>query len=166
MTKILATDLDRTLLPNGHWPADPQAIEMFNELTVRHGVLVVYVTGRNLDLTEKAIEEYGVRYPDILCGDVGTTIRKYSGGNWSSDEGWSTHVARTSPRWDAGQVRQAVAGIAGMREQEKEHLNPFKQSYYVDHEQKDDVLQQVKERVVLRRDGLVGLQPGQRLAVI
>ena len=50
--RILATDLDRTLLPNGSWPADPSAIDLFNELTERHGVTVVYVTGRNLDLAE------------------------------------------------------------------------------------------------------------------
>ena len=59
--RILATDLDRTLLPNGSWPADPGAIALFNDLTERHDVLVVYVTGRNLNLAESAIEEYGIR---------------------------------------------------------------------------------------------------------
>ena len=57
--KILATDLDRTLLPNGSWPPDPGAIDLFNELTEKHDVLDVYVTGRNLALTQKAIKEYG-----------------------------------------------------------------------------------------------------------
>lgn len=32
------------------------------------------VTGRNLGLTEKAIQEYGVRHPDILCGDSDSDI--------------------------------------------------------------------------------------------
>ena len=31
--KILATDLDRTLLPNGNWESDSDAITMFNDLT-------------------------------------------------------------------------------------------------------------------------------------
>ena len=145
--RILATDLDRTLLPNGHWPADPNAIAMFNDLTRQHDALVVYVTGRNLNLTEKAIAEYGVRHPDILCGDVGTTIRKYQNSSWSFDDGWTAHVARMSPRWDAGSIRDAVADVAGLREQEKEHLNPFKQSYYVDHSKKDDILKAVDGRV-------------------
>jgi len=43
--KILATDLDRTLLPNGSWENDSEAISLFNELTEKHGVHVVYVTG-------------------------------------------------------------------------------------------------------------------------
>ena len=153
--KILATDLDRTLLPNGSWQADDEAIDLFNELTERHGVLVVYVTGRNLALTETAIREYGVRYPDVLCGDVGTSIRRHEQSEWKLDEGWIAHVGRVSPRWDAGEISDAVSGIAGMREQESEHLNRFKQSYYVEHHRKDEVLKKVDERVKGRFDEVI-----------
>jgi len=153
--KILATDLDRTLLPNGSWKADPDAIAMFNELTATHDVLVVYVTGRNLALTESAIQEYGVRYPDVLCGDVGTSIRKYVDGEWHFDEGWITHVRHASPRWDAAAIRDAVSGIAGMREQEAEHLNQFKQSYYVEHDKNAEVLAQVDKVVKGRFDEVI-----------
>jgi sucrose-6F-phosphate phosphohydrolase len=144
--RILATDLDRTLLPNGSWPADPGAIDLFNELTVRHGVFVVYVTGRNLDLTERAIEQYGVRHPDVLIGDVGTSIRKYEQGGWEDHDGWAAHVRQASPRWDADAIRRAIAGLDGLREQEREHCGPFKQSYYVDHDRNEAVLDVVRER--------------------
>ena len=150
--RILATDLDRTLLPNGHWRADPEAIPLFNELTRDHDVLLVYVTGRNLQLTEAAIREFGVRPPDVLCSDVGTMIRQYRDGEWHLDDGWQRLVQRASPRWDAAAVGSAVADVPGMREQESEHLNQFKQSYYVDHERKDAVLQAVRERVENRFD--------------
>ncbi|MEJ2310004.1 MAG: HAD-IIB family hydrolase [Gammaproteobacteria bacterium] len=145
--RILATDLDRTLLPNGNWPADPGAIDLFNELTEQHGVLVVYVTGRNLDLTEHAIREYGVRHPHVLIGDVGTSIRKYDGKAWEALKGWDRHVRHSSPRWDAEAVREAAAGIEGLVEQEREHCGPFKQSYYVDHEKRDDILRLVDARI-------------------
>jgi HAD superfamily hydrolase (TIGR01484 family) len=150
--RILATDLDRTLLPNGRWQADPEAIPLFNELTRSNDVLLVYVTGRNLALTEAAIREYGVRHPDVLCGDVGTTIRKYRDNEWHFDRGWEELIHRASPRWNAGEVRAAVADIQGMREQESEHLNQFKQSYYVDHSRKGAVLAAVDERVSGRFD--------------
>lgn len=145
--KILATDLDRTLLPNGSWNADAGAVELFNELTTKNGVLVVYVTGRNLELTENAINEFGVRHPDILVGDVGTSIRKYENDGWTFDEGWIAHVKKASPRWDGAAIRDAVAGVRGIREQEKEHLNQFKQSYYVEHERNEEILEEI--------DGLV-----------
>ena len=153
--KILATDLDRTLLPNGSWECDREAINLFNDLTEKHGVLVVYITGRNLALTENAINEFGVRYPNILCGDVGTSIRKYENGKWTVDHGWIDHVKRESPRWDAMAIREAVAGIDGMREQESEHLNQFKQSYYVEHEKNDQVLKKVNERVKGKFDEVI-----------
>jgi len=153
--KILATDLDRTLLPNGSWPADAGAIDLFNELTQRHDVLVVYVTGRNLALTENAIGEFGIRYPHVLIGDVGTSIRKYGQNGWMPHAGWDVHVQRTSPRWDVDAVRSAVAGVDGLTEQEREHCGPFKQSYYVDHDRNEDVLKAVDERVKGRFDEVI-----------
>lgn len=153
--RIVATDLDRTLLPNGHWPADPEAIPLFNELTARDDVLVVYVTGRNLELTEKAISEFGVRHPDVLCGDVGTTIRRHQDGEWHFDAGWEDLIHEVSPRWDAGQIRQALAGIEGIVEQEPEHLNQFKQSYYTDHNRTDEILAEVRQAVGDRFDEVI-----------
>jgi sucrose-6-phosphatase len=153
--KILATDLDRTLLPNGSWAADDEAIDLFNELTTKQDLLVVYVTGRNLALTEQAIKEYGVRYPDILCGDVGTSIREYRNGIWAFDDGWISHVKHASPKWDAAAIREAVSGIDGMREQEEEHLNQFKQSYYVEHDRNAEILEQVDELVNGRFDEVI-----------
>jgi HAD superfamily hydrolase (TIGR01484 family) len=153
--RILATDLDRTLLPNGSWPADPDAIGRFNELTERHGVTVVYVTGRNLDLTERAISEYGVRHPHILIGDVGTSIRRSGPNGWEIHEGWIDHVRRASPAWDAEAIRDAVAGLEGLVEQEREHCGPFKQSYYVEHDRSDAVLGEVDARVRDRFDEVI-----------
>ena len=153
--KILATDLDRTLLPNGSWPPDPGAIDLFNELTQKYGVRVVYVTGRNLDLTEQAINEFGVRYPDVLIGDVGTSIRVYEEGTWQLHHGWENHVRQASPRWDAGAVRAAVAGIEGLTEQAREHCGPFKQSYYVDHDRNEAILKAVREQVEGRFDEVI-----------
>ena len=146
-TKILATDLDRTLLPNGRWPKDSGAIELFNTLTEKHGVCVVYVTGRSLSLTEAAIEEFGVRHPHILISDVGTAIRRFDGDGWEPDTGWEAHVRRTSPGWDAEAVRHALGGIDGLVEQEREHCGPFKQSYYVDHAEREAILETVDQRV-------------------
>jgi sucrose-6F-phosphate phosphohydrolase len=153
--KILATDLDRTLLPNGKWEPDRNAIELFNELTEKQGVLVVYVTGRNLKLTEDAIREYGVRHPNVLVGDVGTTIRKYDNGDWSFDQGWIEHVKQASPRWSADRIRETVAGVEGIREQESEHQNQFKQSYYVDHERREEILKEVDELVKGKFDEVI-----------
>lgn len=150
--RVLATDLDRTLLPNGSWPADPNAIALFNDLTEQQGIFVVYVTGRNLRLAEDAIREFGIRHPNVLIGDVGTSIRRFENGQWAMDQAWIDHVKQVCPNWDAAAVRDAVAKIDGLREQEAEHLSPFKQSYYVDHAARDQVMDQVNARTQDRFD--------------
>lgn len=153
--KILATDLDRTLLPNGSWKADKDAIKIFNKLTKSDDILVVYVTGRNLLLTENAIKEYGVRYPNILCGDVGTTIRMFENGKWEFDTGWVDYVKSHSPKWDAKAIKNAVSGLEGIREQETEHQNQFKQSYYVDHKKKEQILSKIDELIKGKYDEVI-----------
>jgi len=153
--KILATDLDRTLLPNGSWPADPDAIDLFNELTLKNDVLVVYVTGRNLNLTENAIEEFGIRFPHVLIGDVGTTIRMYQNDQWEADEGWSSRLMQSSPGWDVQSIRKAIANIEGLVEQEKQHCGPFKQSYYVDHDDNELILKAVDELIKNQFDEVI-----------
>ncbi len=152
---ILATDLDRTLLPNGRWEGDHGAIDLFNRLTAEHDVVVVYVTGRNLPLTEIAIAEYGIRYPHFLIGDVGTSIREYKAGEWRLDGGWAEHVRHASPRWDASEIKAVVADVSGITEQEAVHLNEFKQSYYVDHDRRDAILADVDDRVKGRFDEVI-----------
>ena len=62
-----------------------------------------------------------------------------------SHGGWVAHVKQTSPRWDAQAVRGAVTAVDGLAEQEREHCGPFKQSYYVDHDRKEAILEMVDE---------------------
>ncbi|MDX2486968.1 MAG: HAD-IIB family hydrolase, partial [Gammaproteobacteria bacterium] len=128
---------------------------LFNKLTEKHDVLVVYVTGRNLNLAENAIREYGIRYPHVLIGDVGTSIRKYEQGDWKPDSGWDAHVKQSSPRWNAEAIRSVVAGMDGLTEQEREHCCPFKQSYYVDHDRNEAILKAVDERVKGKYDEVI-----------
>ena len=149
---ILATDLDRTLLPNGKWPADADAIPLFNRLASENDVVLVYVTGRNLNLAENAINEFGVRYPDVLCGDVGTTVRRREGDQWHQDIGWEKTVHRASPHWNAAAIKSSALGIPGLDEQEREHLNPFKQSYYVDHSRRQTILAELEARLAGKYD--------------
>jgi hypothetical protein len=150
--KILATDLDRTLLPNGEWEADSQAIPLFNQLTQAQPLLLVYVTGRNLALTEAAISRYGIRYPDVLCSDVGTAIRYFRQGSWSPDPHWQRFVLSQNPRWDAADIAAALSRIEGLQLQETEHLSALKCSYYLPHPDREAVLGQARQALRKRFD--------------
>ena len=146
MIKILATDLDRTLLPNGKWEGDKDAIPKFNELCQKHNLVVVYVTGRSLLLTEKAVAEFGIAYPNILCSDVGTKIYKYQNNQWITDEGWPKQIMKLSPRWSANSIKESLAMINNLVEQGEESQNQFKQSYFIEGSP-EDVIAQVKNQI-------------------
>ena len=76
-------------------------------------------------------------------------------GEWHFDESCISRVRHASPVWDAAAIRDAASGVAGMPEQESEHQNPFKQSYYVEHDKKGAVLKQVDELVKGRFDEII-----------
>ncbi|QEP44912.1 HAD-IIB family hydrolase [Ectothiorhodospiraceae bacterium BW-2] len=153
--KLLATDLDRTLLPNGRWPADEGAIEQFNQLTCRHDLRLVYVTGRNLALTESAIAEYGIRYPDTLCGDVGTTIYHYHDGHWHEDSRWHSIIEQRSPRWSATDIAAQLSSLSELEPQPSEQCHRFKQSYYLPPTGREALVQQLRQRLSDRFDAVL-----------
>ena len=64
-------------------------------------------------------------------------------------------MRRASPRWDAAAIRDAVAGVDGLKEQASEHQNQFKQSYDVDLDKTDQVLETVNTLVQGRFDEVI-----------
>ncbi len=68
---VLATDLDGTFLGGD----DHQRAALYQELNERADELVlVFVTGRDLDFIAELVEQPGMPRPDMIVGDVGTTV--------------------------------------------------------------------------------------------
>lgn len=68
---VLATDLDGTFLGGSH----RQRTEFYDYLERhRDRMLLVFVTGRDLEAIERMRQELGFPRPDYIIGDVGTTI--------------------------------------------------------------------------------------------
>lgn len=136
---LLATDLDRTLLPNGRWPADPSALGVFAQWVAEHRVPLVYVTGRSLELTEEAIRTYGLPRPEYVCADVGASVWSRDGEGWQAAPGWAERVAKASPAWDPEAVDAALHGWEGLVPQGAAQQSRFKRSYDFDVEAADAV---------------------------
>lgn len=67
---ILATDLDRTLFPNGSQPAD-DSMPRLADFIARHDITVVYVTGRNLEQIREGIAEFEPPLPVYAVAEGG-----------------------------------------------------------------------------------------------
>ena len=131
MKLLICTDLDRTLLPNGPQPESPQARPAFAALAADPRVRIVYVTGRSIGLTEEAIEEYQVPFPDVLIADVGTAICHREQEKWRRDQEWDALLNRDWHQIDSKGLAELLRDLNGLRIQEKDRLTRFKLSYYV-----------------------------------
>ncbi len=120
---LLVSDVDGTLL------GDSDALARFADWFVRHRetLRLVYATGRYFDSLRRTVEGTALPEPDAVILNVGTEIRDYPSGRiWES---WRT---RLRPGWDAGRVREVLAGFDGLELQPDEWQSEFKVSYYLD----------------------------------
>ena len=130
MQLLICTDLDRTLLPNGTQPESPQAREYFTRLCQREEVTLVYVSGRNRKLVEKAINCYRLPRPALVISDVGTKIYDLRGEGWSTLHEWEKEIAPDWRGMTSGDLRNLFQDIKNLQLQEREKQNTYKLSYY------------------------------------
>ncbi|MCA1807873.1 MAG: HAD-IIB family hydrolase [Kiritimatiellia bacterium] len=135
---MLATDLDRTLFPNGRQPYDGSMPRLQRLLERRPDILLVYVTGRNRQETRSGMAEFAAPPPAYAVCEVGTRIYRVENGELQIDQGWADLIAARTAGWDIPEFARVLAGISGLRRQEDDHQNPFKFSLYLDQPQRDD----------------------------
>ncbi|SMF97363.1 hypothetical protein SAMN02949497_0387 [Methylomagnum ishizawai] len=129
---LLATDLDRTLLPNGAQAESPEARPRFRRLAARPEVVLAYVTGRHRALVEQAIADYGLPTPDFVIGDVGASLYAVRGRTWTHRADWQARIAGDWEGRTRADLARALADLGGLRLQEPEKQAPLKLSYYAE----------------------------------
>ncbi len=132
MIKLLATDLDRTLLPNGDFPYDDSMPILKNILSGNKNIKLAFVSGRNLALVENAIKKYDTPIPDFVISDVGTTIYKNKKGEFVREESWDDLIEKNTENWNIELFKKSLILEEGLRLQEEEKQSVFKLSYYID----------------------------------
>lgn len=145
---LICTDLDRTLLPNGTQPESQRAREYFSRLCEHAEVTLVYVSGRNKKLVEKAITCYRLPRPALVISDVGTKIYDLRGGDWTTLHDWEAEIA---PDWcgmTAGDLRRLFQDLKALQLQEREKQNTYKLSYYFSlHQDKEKLNENLLQRL-------------------
>jgi len=146
----MATDMDRTLLPNGVQSPEEGALERFREWAGgRQSVDLAYVTGRHRALARSVMDEYRLPEPDWLVANVGTEI--YPGGGATPLAAWQQ---RLQAGFDAGAVRSwAESRLPKARLQEAAKQSPLKVSFYTAGV-RDPAGEQRRLQEGLRQDGL------------
>lgn len=142
MKLTLCTDLDRTLLPNGFQPSDPQSIPLLQKLVQENDISLVYVTGRDKKLVLDAIYEYDLPVPDHAITDVGTRLYhlradstdklnlKPNDYHWDEDCNYQQYLKKHWKQDKLDIVRTRIEDCYQLRLQEPEKQSRFKLSYY------------------------------------
>ncbi|ODU13346.1 MAG: haloacid dehalogenase [Thiobacillus sp. SCN 64-35] len=127
---LLATDLDRTLLPNGTQPESPLARRRFCRLAARPEVRLAYVTGRHRELVEAAMAEFELPRPDFVIADVGTSLYEVDAGDWRQLQDWQQAIAVDWGGRSHAELAAMVGELPGLRLQETAKQGACKLSYY------------------------------------
>ena len=139
--KLLCTDLDRTLLPNGMQAESVHARPLLWHLLKTHELVLAYVTGRDLARVLDAVNEYALPLPDVIVGDVGSTIYMQAGAGWENNKDWQQMIARQWAGRDSAYIHELLVGINGLQVLEADRQTAFKRSYYVKATENESELQ-------------------------
>lgn len=133
---MLCSDLDRTIIPNGHQEESGLARPALRVLASRPEIHLVYVTGRDRQLISEAIRDYDLPVPEDAIGDVGTSIYKISGSpvnlSFSPLQEWQEEISGDWGDWSHRDIAGLFSDLDLLRYQEEEKQNEYKVSYYVD----------------------------------
>jgi HAD superfamily hydrolase (TIGR01484 family) len=127
---LLATDLDRTLLPNGSQPESPSARQRFHRLAARPEVRLAYVTGRHREWVEDAIAKYDLPRPDFVIADVGTRLYETDAHDWQQVQDWQQAIATDWGGRSHAELAARAGESPGLHLQEAVRQGTCKLSYY------------------------------------
>jgi len=128
--KIIATDLDRTLIPNGT-ATDNSSVANFTAMINENKFGLIYVTARNIESVQKAIVRYGLPIPEVIIGQVGSSMHTSINGKYQEVTAWQEHVNVASPHWNYDELIHVLSDISLLEMQDKKEQNQFKLSYTV-----------------------------------
>ena len=164
---LLCSDLDRTLIPNGHEPESAKARPLLARLAARPELVLCYVSGRHAGLIRQAVEAHDLPLPDYAIGDVGTTLYAVEDASWRPVEDWTREIAADWRGRSRADLEATLDGLSGLRLQEADKQNTFKLSYYLDApDRAEALLPAIRERLdalgiryclILSHDELSGL---------
>jgi sucrose-phosphate synthase len=122
---FIICDLDGTLVDNGKYDGLAEFKKWINEH--KENVVFGIASGRNHELTQKALTDYDLPEPDILICSAGSEI--YYTNKFIPDNGYESHI---DYQWKRNELQKALVRFPGIHLQESDAQWRFKLSYYVD----------------------------------
>ncbi len=135
---VLATDLDGTFLGG----SEDERRELYQALEARDDVLLVFVTGRDVDFIRQLIAQPGIPTPRLIVGDVGTSVYDVA-ADFAPVTALEEEIAA---RWDAAndRVMAMLEGEPGIELQPVQFRHRVSY-YYKPDELRDETVRKIED---------------------
>lgn len=131
-TRVLATDIDSTILPPAGKTNSPLDLEAFDHL-IRgdHIARLIYATGRTFYSALEALADSGLPLPDYFVCDVGTRIFTKKDEVWIEVDSFRRRLMSQWPPGTDSNIEDALAPVTYLTLQPLECLSELKVSYFL-----------------------------------
>lgn len=142
--RVLATDLDGTLIPLEEHAQNRTDLRALESQLAGHQLQLVFVTGRRFESAVEAITQYDLPIPEWILCDVGTSIYQVDSSSpaqsdvskrFRYSETYHAHLTSRLGEHSTVTLQQRLKSLAAklsLQTQESEKQSPFKLSYYAD----------------------------------
>jgi HAD superfamily hydrolase (TIGR01484 family) len=127
--RVLATDLDGTLIPLPGNAANQEALQELRRCRDRRGFALIFATGRHYESVRAAMRAHELPIPDWIVCDVGTGVYRAVGGDFARVEAYEAHLAEIAGGISRDAVARRLADLDGLALQAPENQQRFKISY-------------------------------------
>jgi HAD superfamily hydrolase (TIGR01484 family) len=127
--RVLATDLDGTLIPLPGRPENKADLKTLSALLEERSRELIFCTGRHYESVIEALDEFQLPLPKwMICG-VGSAIYENVNGEFRRYERYNEHLNEVAAHIELQSLRDLMGTVEGVTLQIEAHQDRFKLSY-------------------------------------
>ena len=149
--KVLATDLDGTLIPLPGINDNLISLGKLGEELSASRIKLVYATGRHFESVREAMAEYQLPVPEWIVCDVGSSIFESVDGAFEPYLPYEKHLKDLAEGFDRSVVEQLLREIEPLKPQPEDHQQALKISYECHSDLVDLLVTQVNDLLAEKR---------------
>jgi HAD superfamily hydrolase (TIGR01484 family) len=143
--KVLATDLDGTLIPLPDSKKNQAALVKISEAVKEKKFNLIFCTGRHFTSVADAQVEFSLPEPEWIICDVGTSIHHNENGSFPEFSAYEHHLSEMTGRTSREEIESLLEGLQGLMLQQEDHQRPFKISYECASDQTDELVERISK---------------------
>ncbi len=145
--RVLASDLDGTLIPHHENAQNKDALALIQQHHRASRFKLIFATGRHFESVMEAVEAFDLPVPDWIVCDVGSAIYKRSKGEFLHYTPYEKHLTQRTAGVERTAVEVLLDGIDGLELQAPDHQQRFKISYQSSGETVDELVETISAKL-------------------